>query len=157
MVAVAKPVVDRKTLSVVYVLLWTTPSAPVHVDVRVLCAVAFVTNGSRTVVFVERVFGLMVVLPTFTTLLSSVEPFVVCTAAVLVVLSLVPSLVPSVAVDVRSDVGTFDVVVPDGEFDVIGIVDVEGELSGVVLCDGVGGVVEGEFEVVTPVPTTCRF
>ena len=104
-VAVANPVVDWKTLSVTYVLLRTWPSAAVHVDVRVLCAVAFVTKGARTVVFVDRVLGLMVVLPTLTTLLSSVVPFVVCTAAVLEELSVVPSAL----VEVRSEVGTFEV------------------------------------------------
>jgi hypothetical protein len=43
-----------------------------------------------------------------------------------------------------------------GVEDVIGIVEVEGEVFGVVLVDGELLVV-GVLEVVTPVPTTCRF
>ena len=38
----------------------------------------------------------------------------------------------------------------------MGIVEVEGVLSGVVLVEVGGLLVDGLFEVVTPVPATCR-
>ena len=76
-----------------------------------VCFVAFVTKGSRTVVLCDRVFGFMVVSPTFTTL------------------SVVPSEVSAVVftgatLEVRSEVGTLEVlVVPSELVEVMGIVE----------------------------------
>ena len=112
---------------------------------------AFVTSGSRTVVLWCSVAGLIVVLPTLTTLLSL--PLVVCTAGVEVVSEIglvdftcVVDCVPSALVLVRG-------MVVEDEGVLLLLLLVVGGLDVLVL----GGVeVDGVDDVVAPVPATCR-
>ena len=116
-----------------------------------VCFVVLLTRGSRIVVFFDSVAGSMVVEPTLTTLwvVPSEVAFVVFTAGV---------------VEVRSEVGTFEVVVvPSLLLVVMGMVVEEPVLSfllvvGDTVLDVVGECeVVGVVLVVPPVPTTCRF